>query len=231
MKRRSVHHARGWMKQTRVTIAGGIALGIGAVLAGVSLASGQDQQPAADSTAAPAWSWMLPPVSGGGYSDISTARPNGAWPELPGNLKGPVQPIFYRHDIHAGQYRIPCLYCHNNAANSWTANIPSVSTCMGCHLVIGAADSAGNPHPDITRLREYAAAGTSIPWVRVYKISEHAHFPHMRHVNARIACQECHGNVQQQPQVFAVRDVNNMGWCTNCHMRRGVTRDCSACHF
>jgi hypothetical protein len=31
--------------------------------------------------------------------------------------------------------------------------------------------------------------------------------------------------------VFAVRDVNNMGWCTNCHMRRGVTRDCTACHF
>lgn len=231
------------MKRTRVTIAGGIALGLGAVLAGVSLARGQDsataaatQAPAdapaaAPDTAGPAWTFPLPPVSGRGYTDISRARPNMEWPALPGTLRGPEQPIFYRHDIHAGQYRIPCLYCHNNAANSWTANIPSVSTCMGCHLVISAPDSAGNPHAEIAKLREYAASARSIPWVRVYKISEHAHFPHMRHVNARIACQECHGNVQQQAQVFAVRDVNNMGWCTNCHMRRGVTRDCTACHF
>lgn len=219
------------MKRTRVTIAGGIALGLGAILAGVSLARGQGPSPAADSTAAPAWAFPLPPASGSGYSNIDSVRPNGPWPELPSRLRGPEQPIFYRHDIHAGQYRIPCLYCHNNAANSWTANIPAVSTCMGCHLVISAADSAGNADPQIARLRDYAQNNRSIPWVRVYKISEHAHFPHMRHVNARIACQECHGNVQQQAQVWAVRDVNNMGWCTNCHMKRGITRDCTACHF
>lgn len=226
------------MKRNRVTIAGGIALGVGAVFAGVSLSASRDASadplPAAASVRdshLPAWDFPLPPVEGAGYSDISTARPNGAWPTLPNRLKGPVQPIFYRHDIHAGQYRIPCLYCHNNAANSWTANIPSTQTCMGCHLVISAPDSAGGPHPEIAKLRAYADSGLSVPWVRVYKISEHAHFPHMRHVNAAIACQTCHGNVQQQAQVFAVRDVNLMGWCTNCHMQRGVTRDCTACHF
>ena len=222
------------MKRTRVTIAGGVALGLGAVLAGVSLARGQGPQEApaaAADTSAVAWDFPRPAVRGAGYSDISHARPNGAWPTLPRSLKGPEQPVFYRHDIHAGQYRIPCLYCHNNAANSWTANIPSVSTCMGCHLVVSAADSAGNPNPEIAKLRSFADSAQSIPWVRVYKISEHAHFPHMRHVNAKIACQECHGNVQQQARVFAVRDINNMGWCTNCHMRRSVTRDCTVCHF
>jgi len=218
------------MKRTRVTIAGGVALGLGAVLAGVSLARGQGPSPSADSGAV-AWDFPLPPVRGSGYADIRAARPNGPWPELPRTLKGPEQPIFYRHDIHAGQYQIPCLYCHNNAANSWTANIPSTSTCMGCHLVISAADSSGAPNPEIAKLRAYADSGQSIPWVRVYKVSEHAHFPHMRHVNARIACQECHGNVQQMPRVFAVGDANQMGWCTNCHMRRDVTRDCTACHF
>jgi len=217
------------MTRTHVTIAGGILLGLGAIVAGVSLARGSTQESPA---AAPAWTFPLPPVSGAGYSDISAAVPNGAWPALPGRLLGPEQPIFYRHDIHAGQYRIPCLYCHNNAANSHTANIPTVQTCMGCHLVISAPDSAGTPNADVTLLRGVAAQrDTTISWTRVYKISEHARFPHMRHVNARIACQECHGNVQQQPQVFAVRDVNNMGWCTNCHMRRGITRDCTACHY
>ena len=225
------------MTRTSVTIAGGIALALGAVLAGVSLAKGQGPQaPAAavavaDSNAPMAWTFPLPPVRGAGYADIASVHPNGKWPDLPGTLKGPVQPIFYRHDIHAGQYRIPCLYCHNNAANSWTANIPTVSTCMGCHLVIKAADSAGTPNPEITKLQTYADSSRSIPWVRVYKISEHAHFPHMRHVNAGLACQTCHGNVQQQSRVFPVQDINNMGWCTDCHMRRGVTRDCTACHF
>ena len=225
------------MKRNRLTIAGGIVLGLSAVVAGVSLARGQassdapaQEAAAADSSAPLAWNFPLPPVSGSGYTDIRSVRPNGAWPELNG-LKGPEQPVFYRHDIHAGQYRIPCLYCHNNAANSWTANIPSTQTCMGCHLVIAAADSSGTPHPEIAKLRAYADSNQSVPWARVYKISEHAHFPHMRHVNAGLACQTCHGNVQQQPRVFAVQDINNMGWCTNCHMQRGVTRDCTACHF
>lgn len=228
------------MKRNHVTIAGGIVLGIGAIIAGVSLARGQAATDAAapaapgavvaDSTAPLPWTFPLPPVSGAGYSDIRTVHPNGTWPALP-TLKGPEQPIFYRHDIHAGQYRIPCLYCHNNAANSWTANIPSTQTCIGCHLVISAADSAGAPNAGIARLRTYADSGQSVPWVRVYKISEHAHFPHMRHVNAGLACQTCHGNVQQQPRVFAVQDINLMGWCTSCHMQRGVTRDCTACHF
>jgi hypothetical protein len=206
------------MTRIRIAIAGGILV-CGAVFAGVSLAREQ---------ASP---WPVPPSHGAGYSDISTALPDSAWPALPGRLKGPEQPIFYRHDVHAGQYRIPCLYCHNNAANAWTANLPTSASCMGCHLVVSAADSAGNPDPGIARLREYHANNEPIPWVRVFKISEHAHFPHMRHVRANLACQECHGNIQQMPQVFVPTDVNNMGWCTNCHMRRGVTRDCTACHF
>ncbi|MBI4542501.1 MAG: cytochrome c3 family protein, partial [Gemmatimonadetes bacterium] len=103
--------------------------------------------------------------------------------------------------------------------------------CMGCHIIIAAADTAGNPDPDIAKLRDYAARGEPIPWVRINKIAEHARFPHMRHVSAAIACQTCHGNVQQMPRVFPVQNLNRMGWCTSCHMRRGVTRDCTTCHF
>lgn len=216
------------MKRTTVIVAGGMLL-LGGALAGVSIARGQGGQQAA--APAPTWSFPLPPVHGAGYSSLDSAQPGGSWPALPGRLRGPEQPIFYRHDIHAGQYRIPCLYCHNNAANSWTANIPTVSTCMGCHLVISAADTAGNPNPEIAKVRDFATRGEPIPWVRINKIAEHAHFPHMRHVNAGLACQLCHGNIQQMPRVFAAQNVNQMGWCTNCHMQRGITRDCTACHF
>ena len=221
------------MKRTIATIAGLVLLGATAALAGVSLVKGQA------APAAGTWQAIqmdtglgpLPPSSGGGYSSLTGVKPGGPWPTLPSHLKGPVQPVFYRHDIHAGQYRIPCLYCHNNAANSWTMNIPSLATCMGCHLITSAPDTAGNPNPEIAKLRDYYNKGQTVSWVRDYKIPEYGHFPHMRHVAAGLACQTCHGNIQQMPRVFEAVNVSSMGWCTSCHMKRGVTRDCTHCHF
>ena len=217
------------MKRSTIVIAGGALLFLfGAAVAGGTLARGQAGPGGA--SAADGWTFPLAPTRGSGYSSLTGVHPGGPWPVLP-RLRGPQQPIFYRHDIHAGQYRMPCLYCHNNAGNSWTANIPTESTCMGCHLVTSAPDSAGNPNAEIQKLRDDYSRGENIPWVRINKISEHAHFPHMRHVNAGLQCQTCHGNVQQMPRVFKANDVNRMGWCTDCHMRRGITRDCTVCHF
>jgi hypothetical protein len=59
-----------------------------------------------------------------------------------GNLRGPRQPIFFRHDIHAGQDEIPCGYCHNTVTVSTEPGIPAVETCLGCHRVIqGSTDT------------------------------------------------------------------------------------------
>jgi hypothetical protein len=80
-------------------------------------------------------------------------------------------------------------------------------------------------------VREAHFAGRTIEWVRVNRLSEHVRFPHMRHVNAGLSCQLCHGMVQQMPRVFDPIKLNAMGTCTNCHMRRGITRDCTTCHF
>ena len=35
-----------------------------------------------------------------------------------GALQGPRQPVFFRHDIHAGQFKIQCQYCHYSVAVS-----------------------------------------------------------------------------------------------------------------
>jgi hypothetical protein len=40
-----------------------------------------------------------------------------------------------------------------------------------------------------------------IPWVRIYEVPDHAHFPHMRHVNAGVECQECHGPVETMQEI------------------------------
>src|SRR5947199_191485 len=44
-----------------------------------------------------------------------------------GKLAGPRQPIFFRHDVHAGQYQIPCLYCHATVTVSSEPGLPTVT--------------------------------------------------------------------------------------------------------
>jgi hypothetical protein len=147
------------------------------------------------------------------------------------SLKGPRQPIFFRHDIHAGQYKIACQYCHYTVAVSSEPGIPSVQTCMGCHLVIGGTDSSTKA--EIKKVREAWNNKQPMEWVRVHALARHAHFPHSRHIKALgpTACGTCHGDVARMPQVFKVNNINNMGFCITCHVARQVTRDCSACHY
>src|SRR6266849_3686352 len=66
-----------------------------------------------------------------------------------GAARGPVQPINFSHRLHAGHNQMDCKYCHYGAANSIWANIPAVSTCMGCHKIV-AAD-----RPEIVKLAGY----------------------------------------------------------------------------
>ncbi|MEO8029447.1 MAG: cytochrome c3 family protein [Gemmatimonadota bacterium] len=152
-------------------------------------------------------------------------------------LKGPRQPIFFRHDIHAGQYKIQCQYCHYTVAVSSEPGIPSLQTCMGCHSIIAGSDSSAKA--EIRKLRTLADSATkthdrvTVQWVRVHTLARHAHFPHMRHIKAMgpSACFTCHGEVSRMPQVFKVNNINNMGFCITCHIERKVTRDCTACHY
>lgn len=144
------------------------------------------------------------------------------------------QPIQFPHDIHAGQFTIPCQYCHFSAERSVDAGIPPMATCMGCHqegVVGGRTDAA---QAEIAKVREYHASGTPIPWKRIYKVSDHVKFPHMRHVAAGVTCQTCHGEVQEMgvleemaPEAGDLR----MGWCVSCHIERGASRDCTVCHY
>jgi class III cytochrome C family protein len=148
-----------------------------------------------------------------------------------GKLRGPRQPIFFRHDIHAGQYKIQCQYCHYSVAVSPEPGIPSVQTCMGCHLVVGGRDSSHQVQ--IKKVRQAWSDKKPIPWVRIHYLPRYAHFPHQRHIKALgpNACGTCHGEVQRMPQVFKVNNVDRMGFCVTCHLQRNVSRDCSVCHY
>ena len=141
-----------------------------------------------------------------------------------------VQPIDFPHSTHAGTYGMNCMYCHFSAERSVDAGIPPVSTCAGCHRLIPGAQ---NPE-EVQKVLGFAQRNEQIPWVRIYKVSDHVHFPHMRHINAGLSCQQCHGAVETMGAIEE-RDPAwggaNMGWCVSCHVEQGASRDCAVCHY
>ena len=141
-------------------------------------------------------------------------------------LPGPVQPIFYRHDVHAGQYKMDCRYCHFAAEVSPHPGIPSIyPTCMGCHSIVGG------DNPEVEKLRETAMNEQPVEWIKVHRLPPFVHFPHMRHVKAGgITCQTCHGPVQEMARVYQFSSLK-MGWCLDCHKKNEQTTDCTACHY
>jgi hypothetical protein len=147
------------------------------------------------------------------------------------DLRGPRQPIFFRHDLHAGQFQMSCQYCHYSASVSSEPGIPSLQTCMGCHLIVAGTDSTDRA--EIEKLRAAWRDRKPVEWVRIHFLARHVHFPHSRHVQAMgpTACATCHGDVSRMPQVYKVNNVTNMGWCVSCHLERNVNRDCTACHY
>ena len=141
---------------------------------------------------------------------------------LPGNQQGyePVQPIAYSHRLHAGELKMDCLYCHSGANKAPDPGNASVQTCMGCHLVVKAGSA------EIKKVADYYNKGLPIPWNRVHKVPDYVQFPHMRHVNAGVTCQSCHGDIAAQGKqgpdtnYVPVQQAKslNMGWCINCHV-------------
>jgi len=145
----------------------------------------------------------------------------------------PVQPVKFRHTIHVDTLKMNCLYCHFSANKSFDPGLPAMSTCMGCHTVVQG--SSDDNKAEIKKLAAYWDKKEPVPWIRIHKLPEYVHFPHMRHVNAGVTCQTCHGQIQNMKQVYQASSLN-MGWCVNCHIGESnppfrARYDCSACHY
>ena len=183
----------------------------------------------------------LPPValSGQQAQPASSSKPRYTAPVVndTGALKGPRQPIFFRHDIHANQDQIPCMYCHYSASIASEPGIPSLQTCIGCHQLVGG--STPSHQAEIKKVRDAWRERKAPEWVRIHALPGFARFPHMRHIKglgARLGvepnatCANCHGDVKTMPQVYQVSTLT-MGWCVRCHVENKVSRDCSVCHY
>jgi hypothetical protein len=154
--------------------------------------------------------------------------------------RSPQQPIVFPHPVHVQTVGLNCLYCHYTADKSPDPGLPAVGTCMGCHISVGGGVNGkgevnlpknelhdARRSPELEKLMKYADAKPAtpglgvnakpIPWIRIHKVPEYVHFPHMRHVNAGVTCQTCHGEVQKMSQVYQFASLN-MGWCVSCHV-------------
>jgi hypothetical protein len=122
----------------------------------------------------------------------------------------PHQPVPYSHKLHAGDLGIDCRYCHASVEVSPVANVPPTATCMNCHKTV-KRDS-----PLLAPIRESAATGRPMRWVRVHELPDYAYFAHHVHVNAGIGCVTCHGRVDEMEVVMQQKPLS-MNWCLNCH--------------
>ena len=141
----------------------------------------------------------------------------------------PVQPVRFPHPSHVQKAGMNCAYCHFAANKAPDPGMPSTGTCMGCHTLVKTQS------PEIKKLASYwnvadPTKSKPVPWVRIHKVPDYVNFPHMRHVNAGVTCQTCHGEVQKMNQVFQYSSLN-MGWCINCHIERKARYDCAVCHY
>ncbi len=128
----------------------------------------------------------------------------------------PDQPIKFSHQIHAGQNKINCLYCHNTAEHSKSAGIPAAAVCLNCHqLVVREGPRSGSF--EINKIIRAVENSEPIVWNRVYNLPDHVFFSHAQHVKVgQLECAECHGAVEEMHIVRQYHDLS-MGWCVNCH--------------
>ena len=135
----------------------------------------------------------------------------------------PEQPIPFSHKLHAGDNKIPCMYCHSNADKSRHATVPSMNVCMNCHKVV-KTDS-----PLIQKLTELYKNNQTFEWTKVHDLPDFVFFNHKRHILKGIACQECHGPVQTMDRIEQGLKLE-MGFCISCHRKNKVSTNCDTCH-
>ncbi len=165
----------------------------------------------------PRWMNVLPTLGALGAMGGGTLAIGGVWyyftPSFWEVGYMPIQPgSGFNHQIHAGKLGMDCRYCHSSVEESRIANIPSVTTCYGCH----GEGKLQNVEEKTAFVREAYETDTSIPWRRVHKLPDYVQFSHQSHLSAGVSCFSCHGQIKGLPVVAQAKSLS-MSWCLDCH--------------
>ncbi|CDX22514.1 Chaperone protein HtpG [Mesorhizobium sp. ORS 3324] len=121
-----------------------------------------------------------------------------------------AQPVPFSHKHHVGQLGIDCRYCHDGLETSSSAGLPATEICMTCHSQIFTNAEMLAP------VRASLASGTPLRWQRVNSVPDFVFFNHAIHINKGVACETCHGEVDDMPLMMRAHTLN-MEWCLGCH--------------
>jgi cytochrome c2/preprotein translocase subunit SecG len=134
----------------------------------------------------------------------------------------PKQPIAFSHQLHAGQFEIPCQYCHTGVEIGKSANIPSANICMNCHMHIQNVGGKDGISPEIAKIYAAVDENKPIEWVRVHNLPDLSYFNHAQHVAVGgVECQTCHGPIEEMEVVYQ-HSTLTMGWCIDCHRQTSI---------
>lgn len=120
------------------------------------------------------------------------------------------QPVPFSHDHHVAGLGLDCRYCHTSVEDSSFAGIPPTETCMNCHSQIWTDAELLEP------VRESWRTGEPIEWRRVHDLPDFVYFNHSIHVARGVACETCHGPVNEMPLMYQESSLQ-MEWCLDCH--------------
>jgi len=81
---------------------------------------------------------------------------------------------------------------------------------MNCHTMLEKQT------PEIEKLKESVEAHLPIRWVKIHNLPDFVYFNHSQHVQSGVACQRCHGPIEQMERVQQFAPLT-MGWCLECH--------------
>jgi Cytochrome c7 and related cytochrome c len=219
-------------------------------------ASAEPAPPAtgADAGAAPPASFTTnEPVKGGLAPMPGDLRVPQKWlpPGAEAQDRGPSAAIYppqkltirFNHKLHVQEQGLKCASCHKGAVTSESASdalSPKPTTCDDCH---------GSDHSDLSTVKPGdEAMGKCNACHMGYKDGDgnrvakfqiptpNLVFNHKKHAVRNIACQQCHGDVEQLE--LATRDqLPRMRGCFTCHQQpdaaaRGDAKSaCETCHI
>jgi hypothetical protein len=135
------------------------------------------------------------------------------------------QPISFNHQKHVKDLELPCSTCHEFFEKETFSGLPSAEVCASCHL---EPQGKSEEEKKLVRLLQ---RGASLDWKPLFRQPAHVFYSHRRHVMAaKLDCGVCHGGIAQTREPpLRVRTLR-MKDCLDCHRRRGVSMDCTACH-
>lgn len=150
--------------------------------------------------------------------------------------------IRFNHKRHVKEMKLSCKSCHTKATESMASSdslLPAPQeTCDSCHdvdhsdLAHVRAGKDANGQCAFCHLGEIKGAGGLVAPMLIP--APNLRFPHKKHLDRNINCQQCHGRVEELE--LATRDqLPRMAGCFTCHAlpkpsAGDAAATCTTCH-